>query len=124
MPIPGKTILRKRRSLDITTAALELPLAYWIDLVMPKRRVMEIYLSIAEWGPNGEFGVEAGARYAFGKPARALSAREAALMAAVLPNPAKRSARHPGASVRRLAGIYEARARASRGLALCVLGRS
>jgi monofunctional glycosyltransferase len=110
----GRSFVRK---------ALELPLSYWIDLILPKRRVLEIYLNIAEWGPNGEFGVEAGARYAFGKPARALSAREAALLAAVLPNPAKRSARHPGPSVRRLAGIYEARARASRALALCALGR-
>jgi monofunctional biosynthetic peptidoglycan transglycosylase len=112
---PGRSFVRK---------ALELPLAHWIDLIVPKRRLIEIYLNIAEWGPNGEFGAEAGARYAFGKPARALSAREAALMAAVLPNPARRSARHPGPSVRRLAGIYEARARVSRALALCVPGRT
>ena len=42
--------------------ALEIPLALWINLVLPKRRVLEIYLNIAEWGPNGEFGAEAGAR--------------------------------------------------------------
>jgi monofunctional biosynthetic peptidoglycan transglycosylase len=36
--------------------ALEFPLALWIDLVLSKRRVLEIYLNIAEWGPNGEFG--------------------------------------------------------------------
>src|SRR5882672_4227899 len=46
--------------------ALELPLALWIDFVLSKRRIMEIYLNVAEWGPNGEFGVEAGARAAFG----------------------------------------------------------
>ena len=40
------------------------------QLVLPKRRVLEIYLNIAEWGPNGEFGAEAGARYAFGKSVR------------------------------------------------------
>ena len=56
----------------------EFPLALWIDLVLPKRRIMEIYLNIAEWGPNGEFGAEAGARFAFGKSARDLDAREAA----------------------------------------------
>ena len=61
---PGRSWLRK---------GLELPLALWIDLVLSKRRVLEIYLNIAEWGPNGEFGVEAGSRYAFGKPARDLS---------------------------------------------------
>jgi monofunctional biosynthetic peptidoglycan transglycosylase len=90
--------------------ALEMPLAVWIDLVLPKRRVLEIYLNVAEWGPNGRFGAEAGARYAFGKSARELTAREAALMAAVLPAPRRRSARAPSAHVRRLAGIYQARA--------------
>ena len=61
---PGRSFVRK---------ALEFPLALWIDLVLPKRRIMEIYLNIAEWGPNGEFGVEAGARHAFDKPARELT---------------------------------------------------
>jgi monofunctional biosynthetic peptidoglycan transglycosylase len=90
--------------------ALELPLALWLDLVLPKTRILEIYLNIAEWGPDGEFGAEAGARYAFGKPARALTPREAALLAAILPNPIERSARRPGPGVQRLAGIYQARA--------------
>ena len=90
--------------------ALELPLALWMDLVLPKARVLEIYLNIAQWGPNGEFGAEAGARYAFEKPARALSGREAALMAAILPNPMRRSARRPGPAVQRLAGVYQGRA--------------
>jgi monofunctional glycosyltransferase len=92
---------------------LELPLALWMDLVLPKRRILEIYLNIAEWGPNGQFGAEAGARYAFGKPARDVSAREAATLAAVLPNPHRRSARIPGPAVRRLAGVLEARARSA-----------
>ncbi len=61
--------------------------------MLPKRRIMEIYLNIAEWGPNGEFGVEAGARYAFNKPAAQLSAGEAALLTAMLPNPKRRSAK-------------------------------
>ena len=54
--------------------ALEIPLALWINLVLPKRRILEIYLNIAEWGPNGEFGAEAGARWAFDKSARDLTA--------------------------------------------------
>lgn len=91
--------------------ALELPLALWIDLILPKRRIMEIYLNIAEWGPDGQFGAEAGARLAFNKPAAGLNGREAALMAAVLPSPRRRSARQPGPGLRRLAGIYEKRAR-------------
>src|SRR5258708_38448861 len=71
----GRSFVRK---------ALEFPLALWIDLVLPKRRIMEIYLNIAEWGPNGEFGAEAAPRRAFGKSARNLSPREAALLAAAL----------------------------------------
>jgi monofunctional glycosyltransferase len=101
---PGRSVVRK---------ALELPLALWIDLVLPKQRILEIYLNIAEWGPSGQFGAEAGSAYAFGRPASALSAREAALLAAILPNPVKRSARNPGPGVRRLAVIYMARAQSS-----------
>ena len=100
----GRSFLRK---------ALELPLALWIDLVLPKRRVLEIYLNVAEWGPSGQFGVEAGSRYAFGRLARDASAREAALLAAVLPNPHRRSARLPGPAVRRLAAVLEGRARSA-----------
>jgi monofunctional biosynthetic peptidoglycan transglycosylase len=101
---PGHSYVRK---------ALELPLALWIDLVIPKRRQLEIYLNIAEWGPSGEFGAEAGARRAFGKPAAALSASEAALLAAVLPNPIRRDARQPSPALRRLAATYSVRAAAS-----------
>ena len=108
---PGRSFVRK---------ALELPLALWIDLVLPKRRIMEIYLNIAQWGPNGEFGAEAGARAAFGKSAAELDSREAAMLAAILPNPLRRSARRPGPGVRRLAGIYQARARAGSALASCL----
>jgi len=108
---PGRSYVRK---------ALEIPLALWIDLVLPKRRVLEIYLNIAEWGPNGEFGAEAAARSAFGKSARDLSAREAALLAAILPNPRERSARTPGPNVRRLAGLYETRSARAAALANCV----
>jgi monofunctional glycosyltransferase len=92
--------------------ALEIPLAIWLNLVLPKRRILEIYLNIAQWGPNGEFGAEAGARFAFGKSARDLTAYQAAQMAAILPNPVQRSARTPGMLVRRLAGLYERRAEA------------
>jgi monofunctional biosynthetic peptidoglycan transglycosylase len=107
---PSRSMLRK---------ALEFPLALWIDAVLPKWRVLEIYLNIAEWGPNGQFGAEAASRYAFNKGARALSPREAALLAAVLPNPRRRSAKQPGPVVRHLAGVYEARAAAQAPLAAC-----
>jgi monofunctional biosynthetic peptidoglycan transglycosylase len=107
----GRSFLRK---------ALELPLALWIDLVLGKRRTLEIYLNIAEWGPNGQFGAEAGSRWAFRKSIRALDAREAARLTAILPNPIRRSARQPGVLVRKLAGIYLRRARAHPRLAACV----
>lgn len=97
---PGRSYVRK---------ALEIPLALWIDLVMPKQRVLELYLNVAEWGPSGQFGAEAAAGYAFGRSASRLSPREAALLAAILPNPVSRSARNPGPGVRRLSATYMAR---------------
>jgi monofunctional biosynthetic peptidoglycan transglycosylase len=100
----GRSVIRK---------ALEFPLALWIDLVLPKQRILEIYLNIAELGPTGQFGAETGSTYAFGHGASALSPREAALLASILPNPVRRSARNPGTGVRRLAGTYMARANAA-----------
>jgi monofunctional glycosyltransferase len=102
--------------------ALEIPLALWLNLVLPKRRVLEIYLNIVELGPNGEFGAEAGARWAFGKSARDLTPHEASELAAILPNPYRRSARTPNLLVRRLAGLYERRSGEFSGLGACVKG--
>lgn len=107
----GRSYMRK---------VLEFPLALWIDLILPKRRILEIYLNIAEWGPNGEFGVEAGARRAFARPARDLSRYQAALLAAMLPNPHDRNARRPGRGLRRLAGLYVTRSEQGRGEAFCI----
>jgi monofunctional glycosyltransferase len=107
----GRSFIRK---------TLELPLALWLNLVLPKRRVLEIYLNIAEWGPNGQFGAEAGARWAFGKSARDLTPYEAAALAAILPNPVRRSAKTPGVLVRRLAALYERRSIQFAALDACV----
>jgi monofunctional biosynthetic peptidoglycan transglycosylase len=107
----GRSLARK---------ALEFPLALWIDLILSKRRILEIYLNIAQWGPNGEFGAEAGARRAFGKSARDISRYEAAILAAVLPNPVSRNARQPSPGLRRLAGLYVARAERAPAAADCV----
>ena len=107
----GRSFVRK---------ALEFPLALWINLVLPKRRVLEIYLNIVEWGPNGEFGAEAAARWAFGKSAHDLTARESAELAAILPNPLRRSARTPSPLVRRLAGLYVHRVEAYPVLGACL----
>ena len=108
---PGRSFVRK---------ALEIPLALWINLVLPKRRLLEIYLNIVEWGPDGEFGAETAARWAFAKSAHDLTARESAELAAILPNPVRRSARAPSAPVRRLAGVYAYRAAAHPALDACI----
>ncbi|WP_029353614.1 biosynthetic peptidoglycan transglycosylase [Bosea sp. 117] len=96
----GRSIIRK---------GLEFPLALYLDRVLTKRRQIEIYLNIAEWGPGGQFGAEAAARRAFGKSAAALGPREAALLAVMLPNPYRRDAARPGAGMSRLAARLLAR---------------
>jgi monofunctional biosynthetic peptidoglycan transglycosylase len=103
----GRSYLRK---------ALEVPLALWFDLIMSKRRIMEIYLNIAEWGPDGVFGAQAAARRAFDKPAATLTPREAAVLVAALPNPIVRDPRRPGPGLNRLAGLYQARAARAAGV--------
>ncbi len=101
---PGRSVVRK---------ALEFPLALWIDLVLSKKRILELYLNVAELGPEGQFGAEEGANYAFNRSASSLSLQEASLLAAILPNPVTRSARRPGPGVRRMAGTYMARAQSA-----------
>jgi len=64
----------------------ELVITYMIETVMTKRRILELYLNVAEWGV-GVFGAEAGARHHFGVSAAQLGPWEAARMAAMLPRP-------------------------------------
>ncbi len=82
--------------------ALEVPLAYYADLVLGKRRLMEIYLNIAEWGP-GIYGAEAAAEYHFGVHASQLTMGQAALLAVTLPNPSTRDPAHPSANLQSIA---------------------
>ena len=77
-------------------------LALYLDTIWSKRRIMEVYLNIAEWG-DGIFGAEAAAQQRFGKSALDLTAREAALLAAVLPSPNKWRVDPPGDYVSRRA---------------------
>lgn len=88
----------------------EIPTALWIDFVWSKRRVIEVYLNVAEWG-EGIFGAEAAARHHFNKSARQLSLREAALLAAALPNPIERDASAPDRHMRTIAAIVAGRVR-------------
>ncbi|MGU3540113.1 monofunctional biosynthetic peptidoglycan transglycosylase [Methylobacterium sp. A54F] len=107
---PGRSYLRK---------ALEIPLALVIDALWGKRRVMEVYLNVAEWG-EGVFGAEAAARHWFGKAARDLTRGEAALLAASLPNPIRRSAGRPSRGVRAIAARIARRMPQVEGLTGCV----
>jgi monofunctional biosynthetic peptidoglycan transglycosylase len=98
---------------------LELPLAVGSDFVWSKRRLMEIYLNIAEWGP-GIYGIEAAAQYHFKVPASKLTRRQAALLAVSLPNPIDRNAGKPGRGLRRLAALIERRAQGSGDYIKCI----
>ncbi len=99
---PGRSVLRK---------GLEIPMALTLGKLWPKRRVIEVYLNIAEWG-DGTFGIEAAARRYFHKSAKALDAREGALLATALPNPYVRDPARPKSFQRRRAGTLMARAAA------------
>jgi monofunctional biosynthetic peptidoglycan transglycosylase len=76
---PSKNPVRKVKEAIIT---------WRIESSLSKRRILEIYLNVAEWG-DGIFGIEAAARHYYGKSAKRLTAREASRLAAVLPNPIK-----------------------------------
>ncbi|MDP2618579.1 MAG: monofunctional biosynthetic peptidoglycan transglycosylase [Hyphomicrobiales bacterium] len=97
----------------------EVPLAYWLDLVWSKRRIIEVYLNMVELGP-GIYGAQAAARHFFGKDARNLTAREAGLLAAVLPNPIARSAGRPGPLTRQLAMRAQERGRIAGAYVGCI----
>jgi monofunctional glycosyltransferase len=86
---PGRDFLRK---------GIEAYLTLFVELLWSKRRIMEVYLNIAEWG-DGIYGIDAAARAHFGKTASALTPREAALLAAVLPSPREWSPARPTAYV-------------------------
>jgi monofunctional biosynthetic peptidoglycan transglycosylase len=98
---PGRDWLRK---------GLEAYMTVWLELLLPKRRILELYLNNVEFGP-GVYGVQAAARYHFAREPDALTARQAALLAAVLPNPLERSAGQPSAFVQRQAERIQTRMR-------------
>lgn len=99
--------------------ALEIPLALYGDAVWGKRREMEIYLNIAQWGPH-LFGIEAAARHYFDRPAARLTARQAALLAVALPNPIARDPAHPSSWMNSRARTIEARARSAGPYIVCL----
>ena len=107
---PGRSYIRK---------AVEIPLALALDTLWGKRRMMEIYLNVAEWG-DGIYGAQAASRHWFGKDASALTRSEAALLAAVLPNPILRSAGRPSPGVRRRAARIQGLMGRTESLAACI----
>ncbi|QBX38812.1 monofunctional biosynthetic peptidoglycan transglycosylase [Brevundimonas sp. S30B] len=112
---PGRDWVRK---------GLEAGYTVLIETAWSKRRILEVYLNVAEFAP-GVYGAEAGARHWFGKSARDLTASEAARLAAILPSPRRYRAAQPGPYVRRRAARVQAAARVVRneGLAACVIRR-
>ena len=87
---PGRSYLRK---------AIEACLTVLIEASWPKRRILEVYLNIAQFGP-WTFGAEAASRRFFHKPAISLSRSEAALLVAALPNPVDRRVDQPDRTMR------------------------
>lgn len=71
---------------DPVRKVLEIPFTYLIEAVWGKRRIMEVYLNIAEWGP-GVYGIDAAAHYHFRKPAQKLTPHQVAYLVAILPSP-------------------------------------
>ncbi len=105
---------------EILRKPLEIPLAYYMDFVLGKQRVIEIYLNIVEWAP-GVFGAQAAAKHHFGISADDLTPQEAAQLAAALPNPKRRNAGNPGPRTVALANRLRLRAMRERGGSFCVL---
>ncbi len=99
---------------------IEIPLALAADFAWPKRRMMEVYLNVAEFG-EGVFGAEAAARRYFGKSAAALTRREAAQLAATLPNPRLRNPSGPSARARANVTLILRRMEAIGDRAACVV---
>lgn len=85
----GRSFVRK--GLEVYFTAL-------IELIWSKKRILEVYLNVAEMGPQ-TFGIEAASQRYFGKPAKMLTAEQSALIAAVLPNPVKMRVDQPSAHV-------------------------
>lgn len=109
---PGRTWLRK--GLEVYFTAL-------IEITWSKQRILTVYLNCVEFGP-GIYGVEAAAQAYFGRPAAALGPHQAALLAAVLPNPRRLSVAQPSAYVRSRAAWIQRQMRRLGPAALATLG--
>lgn len=93
---------------DVVRKGLEIYFALYLDLIWPKKRIMEVYLNIAEWG-DGIYGAETASKAYFNRSAAQLTPAQASLLAAVLPNPREWSARNPGPYVSERSGVIRYR---------------
>jgi monofunctional biosynthetic peptidoglycan transglycosylase len=112
---PGRDWLRK---------GLEAYTTFFMEHLWSKKRIMETYLNVIEWGP-GIYGAEAAARYHFGKTAGTLTQEEAARLAVILPDPRHWRAGREGGYIASRARVIESRMGEVelQGLARCVLKR-
>jgi monofunctional biosynthetic peptidoglycan transglycosylase len=96
---PDRSLLRKGQELVIT---------FMLEAVLEKRRILEIYLNVAEWG-EGVFGIEAAARHYYGVSAKQLSAEQSAWLASILPAPKRFDKNRDSAFIRSKAEVIQAR---------------
>lgn len=106
---PDQNFLRK---------AIEAPMTYMIEAVLGKRRIIEIYLNVVEWGP-GVYGAEAASQAYFKRPANALTPWQAGLLASILPSPRKWSPIDPTDYIQNRARTAMARAQVLSGSLKC-----
>ena len=90
---PGKSYLRK---------AIEAWLVLWMELIVPKKRILEIYINYAQFGKS-VFGVEAASQHYFGIPAKQLTVEQSALIAASLPTPSRSNPANPSENLQKRA---------------------
>ncbi|MGA0810284.1 MAG: monofunctional biosynthetic peptidoglycan transglycosylase, partial [Burkholderiaceae bacterium] len=96
---PDKSLLRKGQELVIT---------FMLEAVLEKRRILELYLNVAEWG-EGVFGIEAAARHYYGVSARQLNIEQSAWLASILPAPKRFDKNRGSAFIRSKAEVIQAR---------------
>ncbi len=96
---PGRNYLRK---------GMEAYFTFLIEAFWSKRRILEVYVNVVEWG-DGIYGVEAASQHYFHKSSKDLTVREAALLAAVLPNPRRWSPAEPTNYVKKRQGFIQSR---------------
>ena len=111
---PDRSFIRK---------GMEIPYAMLAELILDKRRILEIYLNIVELD-TGVYGVGAASRHYFKRSVSKLGKNHAALLAVTLPNPKKRNASRPSRGMKRIARIIQRRAQASGAYIKCITDSS